>query len=237
MGRLGQIAARRVAACVVAAGMAGGGAAAFASDPDRPLAQGASAEAHEALKRALVDGDANGRPFAIVDKKQARLLVFRANGELAGSAPALLGLARGDYAVAGLGRRPPGQIAPHERTTPAGRFESQPGLNHRGEAIVWIDYDAALAIHRLRPAPAGERRPQRLATPSPDDNRISLGCIVVDAAFYDAVVAPTLGRQRGVVYVLPESGPGTPWAPGATAMAPRGAGPLPQPAAPAQPPI
>jgi len=29
----------------------------------------------------------------------------------------------------------------------------------------------------------------------------------VPVAFYDAVVGPSLGRQRGVVYVLPESRP------------------------------
>ena len=89
----------------------------------------------------------------------------------------------------------------------AGRFASEPGRNDKGEEIVWIDYAAALAIHRLRPAPAQERRPARLASPTPDDNRISAGCIVVPVAFYDTVVAPTLGSGRGIVYVLPESRP------------------------------
>ena len=32
-------------------------------------------------------------------------------------------------------------------------------------------------------------------------------CVVVTPEFYDAVVAPSLGRQHGVVYVLPESQP------------------------------
>ena len=82
---------------------------------------------------------------------------------------------------------------------------SEPGHNIKGEAIVWVDYTAAVAIHRLRAAPAFERRPERLASDSADDNRISLGCIVVSEAFFDHVIAPTLGRQRGVVYVLPET--------------------------------
>ncbi|MBC8055838.1 MAG: hypothetical protein H7Y61_04615, partial [Rhizobiales bacterium] len=94
-----------------------------------------------------------------------------------------------------------------ERHTPSGRFESQPGHNDRGEAVVWVDYAAAIAIHRLRPAPPQERRSERMATPTPDDNRISLGCIVVPVAFYEAIVEPTLGRQRGIVYVLPETRP------------------------------
>lgn len=86
-------------------------------------------------------------------------------------------------------------------------FASQPGHNDKGEHIVWIDYDASLAIHPLRPAPAHERRPERLASPGSDDNRISLGCIVVPVVFYETVIAPTLGRQHGVIYVLPETRP------------------------------
>jgi len=154
---------------------------------------------------AFAGGDAAGRPFAVVDKQQARIFVFAADGRLAGSAPALLGLARGDASAPGVGTRVLAGIPPQQRTTPAGRFESEPGHNLQGEAIVWVDYDAAVAVHRLRPAPADERRPQRLASESPDDNRISLGCIVVAEVFYDTVVAPLLGRQRGVVYVLPET--------------------------------
>jgi len=32
-----------------------------------------------------------------------------------------------------------------------------------------------------------------------------IGCIVVPVDFYEQVVAPSLGSQRGVVYVLPET--------------------------------
>lgn len=150
--------------------------------------------------RALAGGTA---PFAVVDKPGAALYVFFADGRLAGAAPALLGLARGDGALPGVGRLR--HIPPAARTTPAGRYASEPGRNLEGEAIVWLDYDAGLALHRLRPAPAAERRPARLASPTPADNRITLGCVVVEGAFYDAVVAPLLGRRRGTVLVLPEA--------------------------------
>jgi len=169
--------------------------------------QAASVEVRILARSAFEARDAQARPFAVVDKKQARLFVFSADGRLAGAAPVLLGLARGDASSApDLARRTPGGLAPWERTTPAGRFESAPGRNDKGEAIVWVDYATAIAIHRLRPAPASERRPQRLASPTPQDNRISLGCIVVAPSFYDDVVAPTLGRQHGTVYVLPDAG-------------------------------
>jgi hypothetical protein len=167
--------------------------------------ENASEEARAVAQWSLASGDARGRPFAVVDKKEARLFVFSGGGRLLGATPALLGLARGDDSVAGVGRKVSTGIPPAERTTPAGRFESEPGHNLGGEAIVWIDYDAAVAIHRMRPAAPSQRRPQRLASGSPDDNRISLGCVVVDEDFYLKVVAPSLGKQRGVVYVLPET--------------------------------
>lgn len=154
---------------------------------------------------AFVDGNAAGRPFAVVDKPQARIFVFDADGRLAGSTPALLGQARGDESAPGVGTRVLTGIPLQERTTPAGRFASEPGRNLQGEAIVWVDYDAAVAIHRLRPTPSREQRAVRMASGVADDNRVTLGCIVVSEAFYDGVVAPLLGRQRGVVYVLPET--------------------------------
>ncbi len=169
------------------------------------LATAVSTETSAVAQWVLDSGDHSGRPFAIVDKKAARLAVFAADGRILGATPALLGLAPGDAAVPGLGARPPSQILPDERSTPAGRYASEPGRNLSGEAVVWFDYDAGLAIHRVRPGPSWERRQQRLASNSPDDNRVSLGCVVVAEAFYDGVVEPVLGRSRGVVYVLPET--------------------------------
>lgn len=165
----------------------------------------ASADARYVARWALETRDTKGRPFAVVDKKAARIFVFHANGRLAGASPALFGLAPGDHAVPGLGSREAGDIRPSERTTPAGRFESEPGANLSGEHVIWTDYDEGLAIHRLRPAPAGQRRAQRLDSATPADNRISLGCVIVPVAFYESVVRATLGGRRGVVYVLPET--------------------------------
>jgi len=167
----------------------------------------ASPEARLATRWILDSHDNQGKPFAVVDKKAAQLRIHAADGRLIGSSPALLGLAPGDSAIADIAHRAPSSLRPFERTTPAGRFESQPGRNLQGEEIVWLDYAASLAIHRLRPAAAAERRAQRLASASPADNRISLGCVVVPVAFYEQVVAPVLGHGRAVVYVLPEDRP------------------------------
>ena len=167
----------------------------------------ASDDAQYAAVWVLSGADNQSLPFAVVDKRNARLYVFDAGGRLLGASAVLIGATPGDFAVGDMTGRTPASLAPAERTTPAGRFASESGRNDKGEDIVWIDYAASLAIHRLRPAPVQERRAARLASPNPDDNRISAGCVVVPVAFYDRVVAPTLGSGHGVVYVLPESRP------------------------------
>jgi hypothetical protein len=181
--------------------LAAAGAGASADVPAGP-----SADARLALQWVLERDDHRQRPFAIVDKKAARIHVYAASGAPLGDAPVLLGATPGDSGLdAPLGTRDPRRLTAAERTTPAGRFEAQPGRNLQGEAIVWLDYGAALAIHRLRPAPAHQQRELRMRSARVDDHRISLGCVVVPVAFYEQVVAPTLGRQPAVVYILPES--------------------------------
>ena len=147
------------------------------------------------------------RPFAIVDKRAALLVVFDADGRLAGSTAALLGSAHGDNTVPGVGERTQrGALRVGDATTPAGRFETQPGHNLSGEAVVWVDLQAAFAIHRLRPGPAQAARARRLASADPSNKRVSQGCVVVSVAFFTQVVLPLLGQHPAVVYVLPESG-------------------------------
>lgn len=151
--------------------------------------------------------DHERRPFAIVDKRAALLVVFHADGRLAGSTAALLGSAYGDETAPGVGERAQrGALRPGDATTPAGRFVTHPGHNHTGEAVVWVDLQAAFAIHRLRPGRAHATRARRLASADPGDKRISEGCVVVAVAFFTRVVLPVLGQQPAVVYVLPETG-------------------------------
>jgi hypothetical protein len=166
-----------------------------------------SADAGDMARWAMRSGDPGGRPFAVVDKKASRAYVFDADGVLAGATPVLLGAAFGDRAKPGLGRLAPAQIPRADRTTPAGRFASVPGRNLDGEDVVWFDYDAGLAIHRLRDNAARSARLERLASRQPDAHRVSAGCIVVPVAFYEGVIRPLLGRGRGTLYVLPEERP------------------------------
>ncbi|WP_349743952.1 hypothetical protein [Roseateles cavernae] len=167
-------------------------------------AQPASEPARRVANWAVASGDHRAMPFVILDKLEARVFVFDAQGRLLGASPVLLGAAVGDDSVAGIGKRPIAEVRPEERTTPAGRFIAEPGRNSMGEDVIWVDYDAAVSMHRVRALEPSERRLERLASPSPADNRISYGCINVPQRFYEAVLRKTFRSQRGVVYVLPE---------------------------------
>ena len=116
----------------------------------------------------------------------------------------LLGYAAGDDSVAGIGQRPIAEVRPEERTTPAGRFVARSGKNAGMEDVVWVDYGAAVSMHRVRATNPAERRLERLASPGVDDNRISYGCINMPPEFFEQVLWPRFGGKSGIVYVMPE---------------------------------
>lgn len=166
-----------------------------------------SRDARQMADWIVQSGNSDGMPFVIVDKVDAKVFVFHADGRLTGATPALLGLARGDDSVPGIGTRKLSSILPEERTTPAGRYVAARGRNIQGGEIIWIDYKDAISLHPVVTSNAKERRAQRLATASPLDNRISYGCINVPAEFYQGVISPAFQSTSGVVYVLPETRP------------------------------
>jgi len=174
---------------------------------EAPVVEAPVVEAETRLMTQFTDwviasGDNHGLPFVIIDKVEAEVSVFAADGQLRGAAPALLGLARGDDSVPGIGDRKLSSISPEERTTPAGRFIA--GFRPDGK-ILWVDYETAISMHPVPVANAKEQRLRRLQTPTPKDNRITYGCINVSAAFYEDVVRPTFTGTSGVVYILPET--------------------------------
>ena len=151
-------------------------------------------------------GDAAGMAFAVLDKPSATVTIFDAKGQLVARSPVLLGQAVGDVAPPDIGTRPLSKVKPNEKVTSAGRFVTEAGRNHTGEDIVWLDYQQALSMHRVRNV-RGENRPQRLASPTVADNRISYGCVNMPTSFYDRYIDPLFGKQKGVMYVLPETQP------------------------------
>jgi hypothetical protein len=168
-------------------------------------AEQASDDIRRLANWVVASGDNQRQFFVLVDKKNTHVFVFNADGSLRGATPVLIGAAIGDDSIAGIGSRPIELVAPHERTTPSGRFQGERGRNASGEDVVWVDYDAAVSMHRVRANEPKERRLERLASPQTDDNRISYGCINVPVDFYEALLRPAFAASRGVVYVLPET--------------------------------
>jgi hypothetical protein len=148
--------------------------------------------------------DNDGKPFVIIDKEGAKVFVFGESGQLLGTAWALVGLAKGDESVPGIGTMPLTAITPDIRTTPAGRFTARLGHDLGKEDVLWVDYKTAISLHRVINTNPAERRLERIVSEAPADHRISYGCINVPAKFFDAVVDPTFKGTWGIVYILPE---------------------------------
>lgn len=149
----------------------------------------ASPDVRYVAKWAVDTGDHQGQPFVVVDKEHARIFAFDGLGRLRASAPVLLGAVRGD--------------TPEAPATPAGRFVADTWQTAIGEAMVWVNGDAALSLHAL-PSPASPGRAlQRLASDQVEDRRISDGSLHVAGDFYQQFLAPLRG-QVSTAYVLPD---------------------------------
>lgn len=198
----------RAILCLAAAGLAFAfphSSLALARPNSPGNADAASSAALEVTAWISRTSDNQGLPFLIVDKVNARILAFDRDGRLLGTAPVLLGLTRGDVSPPGVGDRPLSAIGPQDRITPAGRFVASMGENLGGKGILWIDYDAALSLHPVVTTRPADRRLQRLATATAQDNRISYGCVNVPATFYEEIVQPAFNGTVGIVYILPET--------------------------------
>jgi hypothetical protein len=218
---------RRAALAAVALGLMWAASPAAAASPTKPAAAPAkAAKGAKAAKPArpalpapppedvarmtdwvLATGDNGDKPFVIIDKVAAKVFVFRPDGTLRGAGPALVGAARGDNSTPGVGDREMSAIRPSERTTPAGRFVANFGTAAGKRKVLWVDYPTAISLHPVVTAHPQERRPQRLASATPKDNRITYGCINVAPAFYEKVVRKAFTGTYGIVYILPEKAP------------------------------
>ncbi len=165
----------------------------------------ASQEVQQIFQDIVSTGDNKNMPFIILDKKQAKIYSFQKDGQLLGEAPALLGIAIGDYYYPGTGQKQMSEIKVEERTTPAGRFHALLGYNSNGEEVLWVDFDMAIAIHIVVKGTVKDRRFERLQSPNPKDHRISFGCVNVPPAFYTDTISPYFIGKGGMVYVLPDT--------------------------------
>ena len=221
-------AAQSGATAYAAGSLAQTDAEANAAKPIAPAADEAEADAAEPLALAdavanalgpnseaavrvsdwvIASGDNGGLPFIVIDKVGATVSVFDPEGEFLGETPALLGVASGDESTPGIGERELSEMGPEERTTPAGRFAARFGPAIGGQPVLWVDYATSVALHPVVTGNRRERRLQRLQSPSPDDNRITYGCINVAARFFANLIRPLFGETGGIVYILPDTRP------------------------------
>jgi hypothetical protein len=191
---------------------------ASARRPDLPKARPASVAvppmivpsvaAARVIKWVAASKDNHSLPWAVVDKTNAALFLFDPQAKPLAVVPVLVGIAVGDEASPGVGSKSLADLGPAEKTTPAGRFLAKFGLPVSGERVLWVDYATSVALHPI-PKDVGphERRRERLLSPTPDDNRITFGCINVPKAFYSRVLSPDFRKKGGYVYVLPDTKP------------------------------
>ena len=198
-------------ALVLALSFAGSGVASAREAPAKPVVvadqlppgQDVSDTVIELAGWVVASKDSQGYPFAIIDKAAAQILVFGGDGRLRGAAHGLFGSAVGDHTAPGIAGLALREIPGRDRTTPAGRFVGGFGPSIDAGRVLWVDYDAAVSIHPTATGVPAERRVERLESPSPDDNRITHGCINVAPDFYEEVMQPTFERG-GVFYILPD---------------------------------
>lgn len=146
-------------------------------------------------------------PYIVIDKQAASLSLFSAKGEFLGDTPVLLGIGIGDDSSPGVGAKELSEIGPAERTTPAGRFVAKFGRAFGRQRVLWVDYANSVALHAVITTHKSEQRVERLLSPTPDDNRISFGCINVGTSFYATQIRPLFAKKGGVVYILPDTKP------------------------------
>ena len=180
--------------------------ASVAAADQLPRGQDVSGTVIELAGWIVATNDSQGYPFAVMDKAAAQILVFGGDGRLRGAAPGLFGSAAGDHTAPGIAGLALREIPGRDRTTPAGRFVGGYGPSIDAGRVLWVDYDSAVSIHPTATGVPAERRAERLASPSPDDNRVTHGCINVSPEFYERVIRPTFERG-GVFYILPDETP------------------------------
>jgi len=153
-------------------------------------------------------GDNQNLPYAIVDKNIAALFLYDADGNALAQVPVLIGIALGDDATPGVGTKDLSELGPAEKTTPAGRFLAKFGMAAGGARVLWVDYADSVAMHPIPgDAAKSEKRRDRMLSPTPEDNRITFGCINVPLAFYGKILQPLFLGKGGYVYVLPDTRP------------------------------
>ena len=176
-------------------------AAAMPAPMDR--LQSASKEVLDTVQWVGATKNNEGLPFVVVDKVNARVYAFTPAAQLKATAPVLLGAGTGDMMLVSPDA-PMSAIPPQKRITPAGRYPSRLVIDNHGKVVLLVDGPNLITMHVVAKGTPTQRRAERLASVTSDDNRVSFGCINVPPAFFATVLDPDFRPAQGVVYILPE---------------------------------
>ena len=165
--------------------------------------QSASREVLDTVQWVGATKDNAGLPFVVVDKVNARVYAFTPAAQLKATAPVLLGAGTGDIVLASPDA-PMASITPQKRITPAGRYPSRLVIDNHGKTVLLVDGPNLITMHVVVKGTPAQRRAERLASVTSDDNRVSFGCINVPPGFFATVVDPDFRPAQGIVYILPE---------------------------------
>jgi hypothetical protein len=163
----------------------------------------ASSEVQAVQQWVATSKDNAGLPFIVVDKANARVYAFTPYAQLKATAPILLGMGVGDEALVSQDA-PMSAIPPQKRITPAGRYPSRLVTDTHGKTVLLVDAANLITLHIVAKGTPAQRRAERLASVTTEDNRVSFGCINVPPLFFTSVVDPDFRASKGLVYVLPE---------------------------------
>jgi hypothetical protein len=163
----------------------------------------ASTEVIDTVQWIGATKDNQGLPFVVVDKVNARAYAFTPYAQLKATAPVLLGGGQGDVALVSQDA-PMSAMVPKVRITPAGRYVSKLVIDNHGKVVLLVDGANLITMHIVAKGTPAQRRAERLASLTSDDNRVSFGCINVPPAFFTSVVDPDFRPGKGIVYILPE---------------------------------
>lgn len=145
--------------------------------------------------------------YVIVDKPNAKLYIIGTNKKIVGTMPVLLGQTKGETPNMS---NPESDVA-EQATTPSGKYTltrlpTEEGIaTYKGKIFNIISKDnAGLAIHITYP-PEKEKRSKSLNTPTPDDNRMSWGCINVDEEMWDQYIEGNIKNRGATLFILPDN--------------------------------
>lgn len=150
------------------------------------------------------------KPIVIVDKQMGLTYMIDANGVLAGKSASLTGKTKGDFRSEEAKKTASVEsIAEKDKVTEAGMFEGALKKSEDyGRVITLQEFNNySVALHQTYLKKPAERRQERLESATPEDNRISFGCINVPNEFMQNVVLKSIpyGMTRFPIVVIPES--------------------------------